>query len=263
MRFKSFIIGICWLISSVSIFSQQTSLFEKKQFIQNRDTLNYRIMYPKNFSKEKEYPVVLFLHGSGERGNDNELQMVHGSTLFSKKENREQFPAIVLFPQCPEDDYWSNFEVDRSSFPILLNSKYNEPPTKALQQVIALLEEITTKSYVNKNQLYVMGLSMGGMGTFELVYRKPNLFAAAIPICGAGDPEYVNEYAKSTPIWVFHGAKDTIVNPLQSVEMVSAILKAGGFPKFTLYDKANHNSWDNAFAEKDLLQWLFSQKLNK
>ena len=105
-----------------------------------------------------------------------------------------------------------------------------------------------------------MGLSMGGMGSFELLSRRPDIFAAAIPICGGGDPNSVSGYAKNTPLWVFHGAQDNVVNPLQSMEMVSALLKAGVYPKFTLYDFANHGSWDPAFAEPDLLPWLFSHK---
>ena len=105
-----------------------------------------------------------------------------------------------------------------------------------------------------------MGLSMGGMGTFELLSRKPNTFAAAVPICGGGDPESVSMYAQTIPLWVFHGAQDNVVNPLQSMEMVSALLNSGAHPRFTLYDFANHNSWDPAFAEPDLLPWLFSNR---
>ena len=104
---------------------------------------------------------------------------------------------------------------------------------------------------------------MGGMGTYELLARNPNRFAAAIAICGAGDPKYVNNYAKKIPVWAFHGAKDNVVDPLQSMKMVSALLNEGAFPRLTLYDFANHNSWDPAFAEPELLQWLFSNTLNE
>ena len=115
------------------------------------------------------------------------------------------------------------------------------------------------KPFINKQKVYVGGLSMGGMGTFEIVYRKPNLFAAAFSICGAGNPKATKEYAKTTHFWVFHGANDNVVNPRLSVKMVDGILENGGKPNFTLYGKDNHNSWDSAFAEPELLPWLFSK----
>lgn len=217
-------------------------------------------MYPKNFDKSKKYPVILFLHGAGERGNDNESQLVHGGKLFATDYLQEQFPAIVIFPQCPKESYWSNVDVDRSTYPIHLKFKYDEGPTTPLRMVMDLLDSTIQEPYSDDSQVYVMGLSMGGMGTFELLSRKPETFAAAVPICGGGDPDSVGVYAKNTPLWVFHGAQDNVVNPLQSMEMVSALLKAGVYPKFTMYDFANHNSWDPAFAEPTLLPWLFSHK---
>lgn len=217
-------------------------------------------MYPKNFDKSEKYPVILFLHGAGERGNDNESQLVHGGKLFATDYLQEQFPAIVIFPQCPKESYWSNVDVDRSTYPIHLKFKYDEGPTTPLRMVMDLLDSTIQEPYSDDSQVYVMGLSMGGMGTFELLSRKPETFAAAVPICGGGDPDSVGVYAKNTPLWVFHGAQDNVVNPLQSMEMVSALLKAGVYPKFTMYDFANHNSWDPAFAEPTLLPWLFSHK---
>jgi predicted peptidase len=125
--------------------------------------------------------------------------------------------------------------------------------------VMDLMDKMVEKPFVKTNQVYVMGLSMGGMGTFEIIYRKPELFAAAIPICGGANPESALAYAKSIPLWVFHGAKDDVVDPNLSINMVSKILNNGGFPRFTLYDFANHNSWDPALAEPELLTWLFSK----
>ncbi|MCB0374169.1 MAG: prolyl oligopeptidase family serine peptidase [Muricauda sp.] len=240
--------------------AQWQSKYEAKTLVDGADTLRYRIMYPKNFDKSEKYPVILFLHGAGERGNDNETQLVHGGKLFATDYLQEQFPAIVIFPQCPKESYWSNVDVDRSTYPIHLKFKYNEGPTTPLRMVMDLLDSTIQEPYSDDSQVYVMGLSMGGMGTFELLSRKPETFAAAVPICGGGDPNSVGVYAKNTPLWVFHGAQDNVVNPLQSMEMVSALLKAGVYPKFTMYDFANHNSWDPAFAEPTLLPWLFSHK---
>jgi len=261
---KTFIclnIFLGFLISNAQ--NSENSLFEKKEFIRNNDTLKYRILYPINFSKEKQYPVVLFLHGSGERGSDNYSQLTHGSSLFLANDNRKQFPAIVVFPQCPENDYWANTEVDRTTQPISLKFANGGESTKSLGLTMSLMDNLLNDSYVIKEQVYVMGLSMGGMGTFEILSRKPLMFAAAVPICGGGNPETAVNYAKNTALWVFHGAKDDVVNPLLSLEMVAAILNAGGKPSFTLYDIDNHNSWDSAFSEPQLLPWLFSKIKNK
>lgn len=246
------------VMAGITVQSQQNELYKQKEFIRDTDTLNYRILYPKNFTETSQYPVVLFLHGAGERGSDNEKQLIHGSTLFANKTVRDSFPAIVIFPQCPADDYWARVDVDRSTYPIKLNFNYENGPTKPMLQVMELMEQMVKKPFVKKEQIYVMGLSMGGMGTFELIFRKPDMFAAAMPICGGGDINSVIEYAKTIPVWVFHGAQDNVVDPQLSIDMVTAILNQGGFPKFTLYDFANHNSWDPAFAEPDLLYWLFS-----
>ena len=243
---------------SNTLIAQHEELYSKKYYINQSDTLQYRIMMPKDFDNSKQYPVILFLHGAGERGNDNKAQLVHGSKLFASEENRTNFPAIVVFPQCPKNSYWANAKIDRSTKPLKIEFPLDIKPTKPLRLVMQLMKEISSKPYVNKSKIYVGGLSMGGMGTFEIVYRKPKLFAAAISICGAGHPEATKAYAKTTPFWIFHGANDDVVNPLSSLEMVSGILKNGGKPNFTLYAKDNHNSWDSAFSEPELLPWLFS-----
>lgn len=240
-----------------------TDLFSYKKHIVNQDTLNYRILLPKDFDASKTYPLVLFLHGAGERGDDNKRQLTHGGNLFLKEKHRDSFPAIVIFPQCPQNDYWAKLEADRSTKPITFNYKYKEEPTTALMLVIDLMDEMIAQPYVKTNQVYAMGLSMGGMGTFELIYRNPEMFAAAIPICGGGNPESVTEYATTIPLWILHGAKDDVVDPKLSLNMAAAILSAGGFPKLSLYDFANHNSWDPAFAEPELLTWLFSNTKQK
>ncbi|WP_179333509.1 carboxylesterase family protein [Winogradskyella costae] len=256
------------LIFSIMIFSsgvvkaQQTEsqkeLFSYENHIVNEDTLNYRMLLPKDFDASKTYPLVLMLHGAGERGNDNKKQLAHGSKLFLNDTIRDAFPAIVIFPQCPRDDYWSKLEADRSTKPITFKYKYKDVPTTAMALVMDLMDEMVAQPYIKTDQVYAMGLSMGGMGTFEIIHRNPKMFAAAIPICGGGDPESVTPYAKTIPLWILHGAKDDVVDPKLSLNMASAIISAGGFPKLTLYDFANHNSWDPAFAEPDLLNWLFS-----
>ena len=248
------------LISNITLAQQ--ALFSKELFIRGTDTLKYRLLLPKDFSESKQYPVILFLHGAGERGNDNEIQLTHGSELFTNDLNRGAFPVIVIFPQCPKDNYWANASVDRNSNPLSINFPLNAPPTKALNLTMLLMEDFLSKPYTNKQKIYVGGLSMGGMGTFEILNRKPDVFAAAFAICGGGNPDGVKAYANKTDLWVFHGAKDDVVDPQLSITMVSAYLKAGGKPNFTLYADANHNSWDSAFAEPQFLTWLFSKSKN-
>ncbi|MFV0566694.1 MAG: alpha/beta hydrolase-fold protein [Flavobacteriaceae bacterium] len=237
----------------------QNNLFQEKQYIKNTDTLKYRVLFPENFSEEKQYPVVLFLHGAGERGSDNTSQLAHGSKLFLSQTNQGAFPAIVIFPQCPKTDYWANVAIDRSVKPLDIKFPANHPPTKALGLVMEMLSEYLTKPYANDQKVYIGGLSMGGMGTFEMLYRKPQTFAAAFAICGGGNPETVAAYANNTELWIFHGAKDDVVDPQLSLNMASAYLKAGGTPNVTIYAADNHNSWDSAFAEPQLLTWLFSK----
>lgn len=248
----------CLLICIPAFMLAQQQLFREARMVSENDTLAYRILLPENFSKDQSYPLVLFLHGAGERGSDNTAQLMHGSSLFTDSENRSEFPAIVIFPQCPSDDYWSNASVDRSGQGVQLEFHPDKDPTTALRLVMELLDEQLQKSYVDKDRIYVAGLSMGGMGTFELLGRLPDTFAAAVPICGGGSTVVAEKYAE-VPMWIFHGAKDDVVNPQYSLEMVAAILDAGGYPNFTLYENANHNSWDSAFAEPQFLNWLFSK----
>ena len=239
--------------------AQNKREYSKEIFVVNNDTLQYRMLLPRKFSKDKKYPVVLILHGAGERGNDNQKQLVHGSALFSSKKNMKKFPAIVIYPQCTKDSYWSNASVDRTTTPLTIGFKNGGSPTKSLNMVMQLMETLRDKSYVDVSKMYVGGLSMGGMGTFEILYRKRKMFAAAFAICGGGNIDTVEKYAKNTALWVFHGANDDVVAPQLSIDMVSAYLKAGGKPNFNLYENDNHNSWDSAFSEPELLPWLFSK----
>lgn len=246
-------------VTAISL-AQDNSQYEKKEFIRHNDTLRYRVLYPENYNPAKKYPLILLLHGAGERGNDNEAQLIHGSGLFTDPANRQQYPAIVVFPQCPRNDFWARIDRDPNRKDSL-NGLYfpsERPIGKSLGLVSELLDSLA--AIVNTKKIYVGGLSMGGMGTFELLWRKPGFFAAAFPICGGGDPAKVKEYARKFPIWVFHGDKDNTVLPANSRLMVNALKAAGAKVKYTEYPGVGHNSWDNAFKEPDLLKWLLSQK---
>lgn len=237
--------------------AQDYSLYKKEIFIQGHDTLKYRVLYPENFNPEKKYPVLFFLHGRGESGNDNEKQLTHGAKLFLAPEFRQRFPAIVIFPQCAEDSYWSNVEIEAVDGKRFFTFQRGGAPTFAMRLLLGLTEKIEKQTYTDKNRIYVGGLSMGGMGTFEILRRKPKLFAAAFAICGGDNPVNTKKY-KHVPLWIFHGGLDDVVNPQLSYAIFRELRKQDHTPKYTIYPKANHNSWDPAFAEKDLLPWLFS-----
>lgn len=240
-------------------WSQDLSQYEKHWFIQNGDTLPYRLLLPENYDAAKKYPLVFFLHGAGERGKDNEKQLVHGAKLFLKDEVRKSFPAIIVFPQCATNSFWSNVDIKTDNGKRVFSFRNGGEPTIAMKLAQELLMNILKTYPITKKQIYVGGLSMGGMGTFEIVKRNPKLFAAAFPICGGANVATARSL-KKTNWWVFHGGKDDVVPPKLSQDMVDAMKKEKATVKFTLYPNANHNSWDPAFAEPELLAWLFAQR---
>jgi len=250
--------GSILLMMPLALDAQTKEDFKKEHFILNGDTLNYRVLYPNDFSEEEKYPVVLVLHGAGERGDNNESQLVHGSDLFLDKGNRKKFPAIVIFPQAPKEDYWAKVEVKRDTMPFQFDFKNTEEPTRSLALVMKMMDSVVAQKFVNKENVYVGGLSMGGMGTYEILYKKPEMFAAAFAICGGANPEIAKGYAEGLNIWIFHGEKDDIVPSELSKAMAKSINHFGGNAKVSLYPNDNHNSWDSAFSEPYLLPWLFS-----
>jgi len=236
--------------------SQNIELYEKETFIFENDTLNYRILKPLNYDPNKQYPVHLFLHGSGERGKDNSSQLTHGGSLFLKKENREKYNSWVIFPQCSKNDRWPSISSDL--WDQVFENKIKKP-NKSLGLVIRLMDEFIEEKDVDNQRIYLSGLSMGGMGAFEILYRRPDMFAAATPICSNGITQLAKLFANKVPVWIFHGSDDKVVSPKYSLEMARAIIESGGSPKMTLYADVDHNSWDNAFAEKDFLKWIHSK----
>ena len=247
---KNLLLIIVFLMFSNSN-SQDLELFEKETFEFEKETLSYRILKPLNYNPNKQYPVHLFLHGAGERGNDNVSQLVHGGKLFLKKENREQYNSWVIFPQAQKNDWWGYndpYEFD-----------YNVKESKAMSLVVKLMDDFTQRKDVDPNKVFVSGLSMGGMGTFVILNLRPEMFAAATPICGDGDPSLVSNYSKKVPVWIFHGSDDTVVSPKKSLKMAKAIIENGGSPKITFYENVGHDSWNNAFAEKNFLKWIHSK----
>jgi len=226
---------------------------KKETFESGKEKLLYQVMKPENPAPATKYPLVIFLHGAGERGSDNDLQLVHGVKDFANSESRKSYPCFLIAPQCPNEKKWA--EVDWSADSHQRPEKPSDPATLLLK----LIDSLPTQLPIDTNRIYITGLSMGGYGTWDLIARKPDLFAAAVPVCGGGDEKDASIISK-IPIWAFHGSKDTVVKPQRSTNMIEAIKKAGGNPKLTLYPEVGHNSWVNAYSDPEMLKWLFNQK---
>ena len=225
------------LIIMLSVgFAQQHKM---EHFNEDEVDLKYLFSLPKDYysAKKKAWPLILFLHGMGERGDDLELVKIHGIPKIVK--TQKDFPFIAVSPQCPTEYVWR----DR----------------KMLQAVESLILKIIKNYRIDKTRVYVTGLSMGGYGTWALAARRPDLFAAAVPICGGGDPAIVN-VLKNLPIWVFHGGLDKVVLPEESEKMIRALEKAGGKVHYTLYPEAYHDSWTETYDNPALYDWMLSKR---
>lgn len=258
---RSFVLIFSLLLPFLSsAIAQEVVAYQAALHVSGNDTLPYRILYPDNFDSSREYPLVLFLHGAGERGNDNLAQLMHGSRLFAREDVQEQFPAVVLFPQCPSNSFWANVETTRDTMPYSFDFQTSGPPTAAMRLLLELLDEHKSKPYIDQRRLYVGGLSMGGMGTLELLRRQPDTFAAAIAICGGDNPENASKYAHKVSIWLLHGEADPVVPVRYSIAMAEELRKLEADVKLTTYPGIGHTSWEQAFAEPNLLPWLFSKQ---
>ncbi len=225
----------CVCLIPLSAQAQQTheGFSEKKT---EKVGLNYLLYLPPGYenNKSERWPLVVFLHGAGERGNDLNLVKVHGPPKLV--EAGESFPFILVSPQCPEDDWWP------------------------WQPVMELIEHIKKKQRVDPDRVYLTGLSMGGYGTWHFATRYPDKFAAVAPICGGGTP-YLCKRMPHLPVWAFHGAKDQTVPLEESSRMIEALKKAGSTTaKLTVYPEATHDSWTEAYNTKELYDWLLSQR---
>lgn len=255
---KSFnltLLATLWMLGMTTeiLAADAKELFEARTFKGSAGELNYRLLKPKDYDANKKYPLVIFFHGAGERGSDNTKQLVHGMGNFASDEVRAKYPAFVVAPQCPEGKQWVSvpWSEDRHTMP--------KEPAAPMQLSLELLESLQKEFSIDSSRLYVTGLSMGGFGTWDIIQRRPDLFAAAAPICGGGDVDGAKTMAK-LPIWVFHGDQDTAVKTQRSRDMVAALKAAGGEPKYTEYKNTGHNSWSPTYSDPKFYEWLFAQQ---
>ncbi len=228
--------------------------FETKEF-KGKDgkTLLYRLLRPTKVAKTRHYPLVVFLHGAGERGDDNKAQLKHVMKDFLVPTVREKYPCYIIAPQCPKNSSWMGGRRGPTA------GKPSEALKLVLELIPAMLKELPG---ADPDRVYVAGLSMGGFGTWELLQRAPELFAAGVPICGGGDESQAAKVAK-VPVWAFHGEKDPVVPADLSTRMVAAVKKAGGKAQLTIYPGVGHDSWTPVFRDPKVLEWMFAQKRSK
>ena len=228
-------------------------LFEPREFAgDDGQVLRYRLLKPTDFDPSHKYPLVVFLHGAGERGDDNLAQLKHGAREFCTAARRKDFPCYVLAPQCPENEKWA--DVDWSAETVEFPAK----ASPSLTLVFQLLDQMLETASIDKDRIYITGLSMGGYGTWDALVRRPNFFAAALPICGGADPRTADKIAE-IPVWCFHGGDDQVVVVENSRTMIAALQEAGGQPKYTEYPGVGHDSWTATYANDEHYTWLFSQ----
>ncbi len=255
---KKSVFLIFYIFSFVAARSQN-EIFQMAEFTDSRSiVLKYRILYPENYNPLKKYPLILFLHGAGERGDDNKAQLTHGALVWTEKLTAN--PAIVILPQCPKEDYWASVKFSRAKYPLDLDFNYSYLETNSLHAAVELVKSFIENKKADKHRIYITGMSMGGMGTFEAVYRYPKLFAAAMPICGGGDISSYGKKQAKVPFWIFHGSADGVVPGEKSVEMHKKLYDLGANVKYTEYPGVNHNSWDNVFKEENYPNWFFQFK---
>lgn len=243
MRFPIFFTAFLAVSSG---FSQE---FEKAEFTASSgDVLRYAILKPAEVEAGKKYPLVITLHGVGGRGAENWERNCAANAALADPAMREKFPSFVVAPTTDPGQTW--FSAGK------LQGK------ERLPDVFDLIQQLLKDLPIDPDRIYVTGQSMGGFGTFGAIVQRPDLFAAAAPVCGGHLPENAEKIAR-IPIWVFHGAKDKTVPPTWSREMVEAIKAAGGEPKYTEYPDVAHNAWVPAYKDEAFWAWLFDQRREK
>lgn len=248
-------LGLAALLSTLARPAQAADAYEAHVYTNAAGlTLPYRLLVPQAYNPAHAYPLVIFFHGAGERGDDNTAQLKHGTSLFLKPKVRRRFPCFVFAPQCPRGQQWVNMPWGDT-----VGTQPKHPSTSmrlALDVVNALPKEFN----IDTNRLYVTGLSMGGYAAWDCLTRFPGRFAAVVPICGGGDERTVTRAVARTPVWAFQSTDDPVVPIVRTRHMIDALVAKGGHPHFFEYTGLGHDSWDRAYAEPELLPWMFAQR---
>lgn len=256
---KRIILLLAFVVCAVSVSAQQS--FKAGIFVSSAgDSLKYRYLEPEICKPSRKYPLVLFFHGYSDIGSDNERHLTRGSQMFLNPVNRERFPAFVIFPQCPSDQMWSYTQYPDKLTPYNLEPASELPPaTKAVKE---LLDSYLDNPNVDKNRIYIMGISMGGQATFDMAVRFPEVFAAAVPLCGSVKAGRIHA-AKNIKFRIYHGDADNVV-PVECSRLAYRELKeAGAEVEYIELHGHRHDIWRQVFNQPDFMEWLFKQKRSR
>lgn len=241
-------------IASIALFGAIPQLtgapFTPRMFNPNGHPMPYRLFIPDAKARSKPLPLVVWLHGASGVGTDNRSQISAGgneigSRLWVKPEIQAKYPAFVLAPQSPSTELWG--------------ATASAKVTRYAQLVIDLIDTLAQEFPIDRDRVYLLGQSRGGIGVWDLIMKRPDVFAAAVPLCATGDPSRIGT-ARPVNVWAFHGAKDPGMPVAGARALVAALQAAGGVVKYTEYADGAHDVWTRAFQEPDLPDWLFAQK---
>ena len=242
------------------VFSLNMDALEKEKFkahvFKDGDAkLNYRLFTSEGMKEGGKYPLVLTFHGSSSCGDDNisQLKEKRGPLEIMDYTERKGVKAFILSPQCPAGQAWVNTPWYGKSHTM------PKEPAFAMKMTLALLDKLLKDLPVDKDRIYVTGLSLGGFGTWDIIQRKPSMFAAAIPVCGGGDTAEAGNL-KKLPIWIFHGDSDTLVYTKRSRDMYKALKAVAANVQYTEYENTGHDSFTETYKNDKVLDWFFSQK---
>jgi predicted peptidase len=242
------------MVVGMSLLGQQKEKFTAQVFERDSSKLLYRIYSPKDLDETKKYPLILTFHGSSCNGSDNisQLREDRGPMELLSYLERKGVKAFIISPQCPSGQMWVNTPWYGESHTM------PKEPSESMSLTLNLLDQLLGKLPVDTSRLYVTGISIGGFGTWDIIQRRPQFFAGAIPVCGGGDVAEAKHLVK-LPIWVFHGDSDTVVLSKRSRDMVQALKAAGGKPKYTEYVNTEHDAFTETYKNDQVWDWLFEQ----
>ena len=251
---------LLWMSCLINVSAQDSyKEYEQKVYVSSQgDSLQYCLLRPEVEKPGEKYPLVLFLHGAGERGNDNRKQLKHGGQMWLNPVNRKKYPAFILLPQCPAENYWGYEMRPNSLEPFGMPD--NPELTTTIRTLKSLLDTFLDMPQVDKLRVYIMGLSMGGMATYDMVIRYPEIFAAAVPICGTVNPVRIGKELREIKFRIFHGDTDSVVTPEGSREAYKALKAIDASVEYIEFVGCDHNSWNPAFNYPDFMNWLFNQR---
>ena len=219
------------------------------------ETLPYRLFVPPKLDSARKYPLIVFLHGAGERGDNNKSQLRNAEVLrFIGDDVQAQHPCLLLAPQCPAGHQWAEVP-----WGLETPQPTPEKPSLPMRLLLELLDRLDGEFPIDPQRRYATGLSMGGFGTMDILARRPDYWAAAVAVCGGDVDARLNDVAK-IPLWVFHGSADKVVPPARTRNVVEKLRAAGAQPQYTIYPGVGHNAWTRAYADPDLVDWLFAHK---